>query len=99
MAVRNKNVTIWRATGLDEHDAAVSTHQISFVPNWIWREVVTVGAFSAALPGTYAPLPLIRDATRAPKLARLNRLKASARNWTFIFSPSRLWFLKSEKSK
>src|SRR5438128_8212232 len=74
-------------------------YQINFVPNWIWREVVTVGALMAALPGTYAPRLLIRDAVRAPRFDRLNRLKASARNWTFSFSPSRLWFLYSEKSK
>jgi hypothetical protein len=56
------------------------THQISFNPNWTWREVVEVEVITPAV----GEIPEVAEekttALGVPKFARFRMLKNSARN-------------------
>jgi hypothetical protein len=72
----------------------VVPYQRSLSANWTWREVVDVLVMAPAVPETPVGVKTIRFGVL--KLARLSRLKISARNWTE--RRSRMWVsLKVEK--
>src|SRR5437899_587308 len=76
--------------------------KVIFSPSWIWRESVSVLPI-AATEGTTAPealnsLMLSVSGPGRLKFARLNTLKASARNWTLFVSFNAMFFTTA-KSK
>src|SRR5262245_8845807 len=76
---------------------------VNFSPSWIWRESVSVLRIVAA-EGTTAPVEELNSlmlSVSGPgrlKFARLNTLKASARNCTLLVSLNAM-FLTTAKSK
>src|SRR5580658_2469943 len=73
-------------------------YQISFRPNWIWRDAVDVDVMTPAV----GEIPEVAEenttAFGIPKFARFKMLKSSARNCRVTFSESAVFLIADRSS-